>query len=65
MPHRKWKLELDSDVFGGYALAAQKASLPLNIACSFTDFITLPGMSERAMHIAIPITGADGTFYGV
>ena len=54
MPHRKWKLELDSDVFWGYALAAQKASLPLDNACSFTDFITLPGMSERAMHIAIP-----------
>ena len=65
MPHRKWKLELDSNIFWGYALAAQKASLPLDSACSFTDFITLPGMSERAMHIAIPITGADGTFYGV
>lgn len=65
MPHRKWKLELDSDVFWGYALAAQKASLPLDNACSFTDFITLPGMSERAMHIALPITGTDGTFYGV
>lgn len=65
MPHRKWKLELDSSVFWGYALAAEKASLPLDNACSFTDFITLPGMSERAMHIAIPITGADGTFYGV
>lgn len=64
MPHRKWRLELRRKYFEAYDVAKEKMDQPLDKACTFTDFMTMPGMSERAMHIVIPVTGSDGTYYG-
>ncbi|MBQ8276347.1 MAG: hypothetical protein IJZ02_06980 [Clostridia bacterium] len=63
--HRKWRLEFRTDTFPDYAKLASRASLPPESAYLVTDLITLPGTSEHALLLAIPMVGADGTFYGI
>lgn len=66
LPHRKWRLEFRTDIFPNYeeilscadALSPEKAYL-------LTDRFTLPGTSESACLMAVPIVGSDGTFYGI
>lgn len=65
MPHRKWRQEFRSDTFPGYEEIAAEAALPLESAYRITDLVTLPGTSERAMLLTVPLLGADGSFYGI
>lgn len=65
MPHRKWRLEFNTTAFPDYEEALTTASEPLNSSYRFTDFLTLPGMSERAMLITLPVCGSDGTLYAI
>lgn len=63
--HNKWRLELQGDDFPNYGEVAAMAGLPLEEAYFLTELITLPGTSEKAVLLALPIVGSDGTFYGV
>ncbi len=65
MPHRKWRLEYRSDAFPGFDRLAKSAELPLERAYYFTEVFTLPGTSERAMLMEIPVVSANGTIYGL
>ena len=58
MPHRKWAQEFDVGQFPDRAadLAADSRRT--------TGLVTLPGTSERAILLTIPMIGADGTVYG-
>lgn len=65
MPHRKWRLEFDTDLFPGYD---ELASLPCDVLTSnyrLSRVVTLPGTSERVMLLSVPIYGSDGTYYGI
>ena len=64
MPHRKWRLEFDTDNFPNYAELRAAAALPLRSAYRITDVSVLPGTDQRIMLMTIPIFGADGSFYG-
>ncbi len=63
--HRKWRLEFRTDIFPDYAKLVSRASLPPESAYLITDLFTLPGTSEQVLLLAVPLVGADGTFYGV
>ena len=66
MPHRKWKLELDSNIFPSYdTLINITPDRPLEKAYFITEVVTLPGTSEKIMLIALPIRAQDGTVYGI
>lgn len=65
MPHRKWHLEFNTDVFPNYDELVDSASLPLNEAYRITDVVKLPDTSENVMLMTVPIIGADGRFYGL
>ena len=64
MPHRKWRLEFSADLIPGYEEVLH-SSLPPESAYRFSPLVTLPGTSERAMLLLLPVTGADGTVRGV
>ena len=65
MPHRKWRLEFNADLFPNYAKLIAGAQLPLAGACRISDIFTLAGTSERAVLMTLPIIGSDGTAYGL
>jgi len=65
MTHRKWRQEFNTDEFMDYAAIMDSAALPLETAYRISDLITLPGTSERAMLLSVPMIGADGTVYGI
>lgn len=65
MPHRKWKLEYNRHIFPDYDYALGNSSLPLETAYHFTRLFTLPGTSEKASLLALPVCSSDGTAYGV
>jgi len=65
MPHRKWKLEFDTDVFPSYESILADALLPAVKSYRFTEISTLPGTEEEIMLLTVPMAGDDGTYYGV
>ena len=65
MPHRKWTQEFDLSSFPGFAEHLEKASAPIEHSCRTTEFITLPGTTEQAILLTVPMIGADGTVYGL
>ena len=65
MPHRKWQLEFDSRVFKAFDKnLASDVNVPLEKSYSFTDVKEIPGTSEKASLITIPIR-LDGKNIGV
>lgn len=65
MPHRKWNLEFKRDGFPNYDQIFYSKQQNIQDSCHITDVITLPGMSERIMLVAIPIRSQDGTPLGI
>ena len=65
MPHRKWRLEFRTDLFPSYDLLVSLADKPAHQAYLFTDLTLLPGTSDQVVLLALPVAGADGTFYGI
>lgn len=66
MPHRKWKREFNTENFPDYQERLAQAAAPVSSAyCRTTELITLPGTSERAMLLTVPMIGNDGTVYGL
>lgn len=65
MPHRKWRLEFKSDLFPNYEELITDASLPLESAYRITDLFTIPGTSESAVLMTVPLIGSDGIIYGL
>lgn len=63
-PHRKWRLELQSDLFPNYEELISRACLPLENSYRITDLFTLPGTSEQAVLMTVPLIGSNGTVYG-
>ncbi len=65
MPHRKWQQEFRTAKFPNYEECIAAASASTWDACRITDLITLPGTSENAILLTIPMTARDGTVYGI
>ncbi len=65
IPHRKWRLEFQSDLFPNYEELVSHASLPLERSYRITDLFTLPATSEKAVLMTVPLIGQDGAVYGL
>ena len=65
MPHRKWAQEFHIEQFPNYAEHTIQAAAPIADSRRTTDLATLPGTSEKAILLTIPMIGADGTVYGI
>lgn len=69
MPHRKWRLEAQRNVIRGWDDSRSHSySAPARMPAHtyrFTGIFTLPGMSEKAMLLMLPIRGSDGKDLGV
>lgn len=64
MPHRKWRLEFNTDFFPNYNELRSKAALPLDQSYRITDVVVLPGTDQHVMLMTIPILSSSGEFYG-
>lgn len=66
MPHRKWSREFNTETLPDYRQCLADAAVPVSSAsCRTSALITLPGTSERAVLLTIPMVGEDGTVYGL
>ena len=65
MPHRKWAQEFCPADFPGLADQLEAASAPIERACRTTELLTLPGTTEQAILLSVPMVGADGRVYGL
>ena len=65
MPHRKWAQEFELSDFSCLAEHLNTAFAPLDRDCRTSALLTLPGTSERAILLTVPMLGADGTVYGL
>jgi DNA-binding NarL/FixJ family response regulator len=65
MPHRKWKLEFDTEIFPSYESILADAHSPAVKSYQFTEVSALPGTEEKVMLLTVPMAGDDGTYYGV
>lgn len=65
MPHRKWHLEFNVDRIPNYEQIMELSRLPADEAYFLTELFSLPGTSEQVMLLVVPMSGADGTFYGL
>jgi len=62
MPHRKWKLEFNTELFPDFN--SLPTDLPLEESYYITNMIELPGTYEHAALMTVPMAGSDGTIYG-
>ncbi len=66
MPHRKWRLEFDTDVFSGYEdFASRVEASPLDKTPMLSEMNELYGTSEKTMNFILPIIGNKGDVYGL
>lgn len=65
MPHRKWRLEFNTELFPNYAQLKAEADLPLDRSYRITDVVRLPGTDQHVMLMTIPLISDDGTYYGL
>lgn len=65
MPHRKWRLEFHTDRFPNYSEIMALSNQPADEAYFLTDLCSLPGTSEQVLLMVVPMSGTDGTFYGL
>lgn len=65
MPHRKWAQGFCPADFPSLADQLEAASAPIERACRTTELLTLPGTTEQAILLSVPMVGADGRVYGL
>jgi len=65
LPHRKWRLEFTKELVPGFDFHKENATLQLENAFRLTPLVKLPGTSDRAVYLTIPVVGENGEFYGV
>ena len=65
MPHRKWRMEFQTDQFPDYDRWMTPGSTPLYQSYTLTERFELPGTSEEVQLFLLPLRGRDGTMYGL
>ena len=65
MPHRKWRMEFQTDQFPDYDRCMTPGSAPLYQSYTLTERFELPGTSEEVQLFLLPLRGRDGTVYGL
>ena len=65
MPHRKWRMEFQTDQFPDYDRWMTPGSAPLYQSYTLTERFELPGTCENVQLFLLPLRGQDGTVYGL
>ena len=65
MPHRKWRMEFQTDQFPDYDRWMTPGSAPLYQCYTLTERFSIPGTSEEVQLFLLPLRGQDGTMYGL
>lgn len=65
MPHRKWRLELSADLFSNSDGQVPYEHFPDAWSYRYTDIFTLPGTSEQAILLQVPIRSSEGKALGL
>ena len=65
MPHRKWRMEFQTDQFPDYDRWMTPTDAPLYQSYALTERFCIPGTSEEVQLFLLPLRGGDGTFYGL
>ena len=65
MPHRKWRMEFQTDQFPDYARWMTPSDAPLYQSYTLTERFALPGTCENVQLFLLPLRGRDGTMYGL
>ena len=65
MPHRKWRMEFQTNQFPDYTRWMTPSDAPLYQCSALTGRFTMPGTSEGIQFFLLPLRGADGTMYGL
>ena len=65
MPHRKWRMEFQTDQFPGYDRWMTPGDAPLYQCYALTERFSIPGTSEEVQLLLLPLRGQDGTVYGL
>ena len=65
MPHRKWRLELGTEQFSSPDGRIPYADFPDAWSYRYTDIFTLPGTSEQAILLQVPIRDKEGKALGL
>ena len=65
MPHRKWRMEFQTDQFPDYDRWMTPTDAPLYQSYALTERFALPGTCEEVQLFLLPLRGGDGTFYGL
>ena len=65
MPHRKWRLELGTEQFSSPDGHIPYADFPDAWSYRYTDIFTLPGTSEQAILLQVPIRDKEGKALGL
>lgn len=64
MPHRKWRLEFQTNFISNWDNLVLYARTPVEKFTNLTNVFYLPGTSERAMHFIIPVISSSNILYG-
>ena len=65
MPHRKWRMEFQTDQFPDYDRWMVPGDAPLYQSYALTQRFALPGTCENVQLFLLPLRGRDGTMYGL
>ena len=65
MPHRKWRMEFQTNQFPDYTRWMTPSDAPLYQCSALTGRFPMPGTSEDIQFFLLPLRGADGTMYGL
>ena len=65
MPHRKWRMEFQTDQFPDYDRWMTPGDAPLYQCYALTERFSIPGTSEEVQLLLLPLRGQDGTVYGL
>ena len=65
MPHRKWRLELSTAPFADPGGEIPYDAFPEDWSYRYTPIFTLPGTSEQAVLLQVPLRTRDGTLRGL
>lgn len=65
MPHRKWSQEFDTKNIPEYKEYMSQAQPPAADLCRTTATINLPGTSEKAILLTVPVYSSSGRLYGL
>ena len=63
--HNKWRMEFHTNFLPSYDSIVSKSALPIHTSYQITDLFVLPGTSDKAMLLVIPIFGTDSSYYGL